>query len=395
MNNKMISHALVFTLFAVVLTSCSTTSPEEDPLKYTRKLTREGHASLYNNGAFQVPYTEIKLIPAGESAQDIAFEMMGMQARQSFLKSVKNAADAVYIVPEGSKLSLEYAKSIRSGGEQVGDSVTDVTRPVGMLIVDRSLDVGKDITLNAWDLGKKTADEIEYYGITIEKGGVSGGGHIADYMTDTGTQLIGESWDIAKNISKKSNTGAKKSLLYASDEFIKGYVAVPEKMSQRGSDIAEAAELSNFTEGMVDANTTREEYSKVMTDLVVDATGSYVDDVKESFNKAGEAFSESVGVTGFGLAILKSSRWVLQGVLWDGLVKPVTKIGAGSVGYIAVNLAAFPAMVVVQEGIAVTNLAIEVTWNTVGATYDLVAPSAKAAVASIYSLFQFTAGNVV
>ncbi|MDH5613361.1 MAG: hypothetical protein OEY66_12995, partial [Gammaproteobacteria bacterium] len=76
-------------------------------------------------------------------------------------------------------------------------------------------------------------------------------------------------------------------------------------------------------------------------------------------------------------------------------VKPVTKIGAGSVGYIAVNLAAFPAMVVVQEGIAVTNLAIEVTWNTVGATYDLVAPSAKAAVASIYSLFQFTAGNVV
>lgn len=388
-------HVLMVLLLSLVLTSCSTTSPEHDPLKHTRKLTREGHASLYNNGAFQVPYTEIKLIPAGESAQDIAFEMMGMQARQSFLKSLKNAADAVYIVPEGSKLSLEYAKTIRSGGEQVADSVTDVTRPVGMLIVDRSIVTGKDITLKAWNLGKKSADEIHYYGVAIEKGADSGGGEIADYMTDAGTKIIKQSWDLAKNISDKSNTGAKKSLLYATDEFIKGYVAVPEKMSKHASNIAEAAELSYFTEGVTDANATREEYSKVMTDLVVDATGSYVDDVKESFNKAGEAFTESVGVTGFGLAFLKSSRWVLQGVLWDGLVKPVSKIGAGSVGYVAVNLAAFPAMVVVNEGIAVTNLAVEVTWNTVGATYDLVAPSAKAAVASIYSLFQFSAGNVV
>ena len=381
-------------LFSFLLTSCSTTGSADDPLKYTRKLTKEGHASLYNNGAFQVPATEIKLIPAGESATDLAFEMMGMRARQSFLTSIKNAADSVYLIPKGSKLSLDYAKNIQSGGEQVAEGVTNVTRPIGVLIVDRSIYTGKQLTLEAWDLGKKSAIEMNRYGIAIEKGGVRGGEIIADTMTDVGTRVIKKSWALTKNISDVSNTAAKKSLLYASDEFIKGYVAVPGKLSRRAKDVAGAAELSDFTEGVTDANTIREEYSEVMTDLVVDAAGSYVDDVKESFNKAGEAFTESVGVTGFGLALLKSSRWVLQGILWDGLIKPVTKLGAGSVGYIAVNLAAFPVMVVVNEGVAVTNLAVEVTWNTVGATYDLVAPSTKAAVASIYSLFQFTAGNV-
>jgi len=386
--------AFFLMLFSFVLTSCSTTGSAEDPLKYTRKLTKEGHASLYNNGAFHVPGTEIKLIPAGQSASDLAFEMMGLHARQSFLKSLKNAADSVYLIPKGSKLSLDYAKNIQTGGEEIAEGVTNITRPVGVFIVDRSYFAGKKVTLKAWDLGKKTAAEIDRYGVALEQGSIKGGNMIADSMTDLGSATIKKSWGITRSISHTANTAAKKSLLYASDAFVKGYVAVPGKLSHRAKDIAGAAELSDFTKGIADANTIREEYSDVMTDLVVDATGSYVDDVKESFNKAGEAFTESVGVTGFGLALLKSSRWVLQGILWDGLIKPVTKLGAGSVGYIAVNLAAFPVMVVINEGVAVTNLAVEVTWNTVGATYDLVAPSTKAAVASIYSLFEFTAGNI-
>ena len=142
-------------LFTFSLTSCSTTNTADDPLKYTRKLTTEGHASLYDNGAFQVPYTEIKLIPAGKSTSELAFEMMGLRARQSFLKSLNNAADSVYLIPKGTRLSRDYAKNIQKGGEQVAKGVTDVTRPVGVLIIDRSLYTGKKLTLEAWDLGKK------------------------------------------------------------------------------------------------------------------------------------------------------------------------------------------------------------------------------------------------
>jgi len=389
-NTKATSCILLF----LTVTACSTTTTNDDPLQYTRKLVKQGHTSLYDNGAFQVPYTEIKLIPAGESATNLAFEMMGMQARQSFLTSLKNAADSVYIVPTGSKLSLDYAKTVKSTGDQLGESVTDISRPVGTLIIDRSIDTGKNITLKAWDLGKKSAAEIKHYGIAVEKSTESVGDELSSSLTTAGMSTIRSSWSIGKNISEKSTIAAKKSLFYAGDEFIKGYVAVPEKISSRAKDIADASELSNFTSAVVEANTTREQYSHVMTDLITDTAGSYTDDVQQSFKKAGDSFRDSVGVTGFGLALLKSSRWVLQGILWDGLVKPISKLGAGSVGYIAVNLTAFPAMVIVKEGIAVTNLAIEVSWNTLGATYDLVAPSAKAAVASVFSLFEITAGNL-
>ena len=391
---KRINNATIVALFSFLLASCSTTDPKDDPLKYSRKLIKEGHASLYNNGAFKVPFTEIRLIPAGSSAQELALDMMGLHARQSFLKSLKNAADSIYIIPAGSKLSLQYAKNIQQGGNKIGDELTGVTRKAGTLIIDRSLSTVKNLTLNAWQFGKKTASAMYQYGIGIEQGAKRTGDKIADAMTDKGTDTIKQSWDVAKKVSNTSNTAAKKNLLYASNTFIKGYVAVPRKLSSRAKEVAAAADLDNFSGGVIKANYKREKYSKVMTNLVADGAGNYASDVKKSFSKAGESFSDSVGVTGFGLAFLKSTRWVLQGILWDGLVKPISKIGAGSVGYLAVNLAAFPAMVIVNEGIAITNLAIEVSWNTLGASYDLVAPSAKAAVASIYSLFQFTVGNV-
>src|SRR3990172_5830008 len=90
---------------SLLLTFCAT-PPKDDPLKNTKKLVKEGHVSLYNNGAFRVPNTQISLIPAGPSALELAGEMAGIRARQSFETSVKRAADSVYIVSEGTKLSF-------------------------------------------------------------------------------------------------------------------------------------------------------------------------------------------------------------------------------------------------------------------------------------------------
>ena len=389
------STAFLFLLGALLLSSCSTTHPNDDPLKYSRKLIKQGHTSLYNNGAFKVPFTEIKLIPAGKSAKDTALELMGFHARQSLLQSLQNAAESIYIVPAGTKLSLKYAKNIQRGGKQLATGVSDFTRAKGTMLIDRSIAAGKDITVKSWQFGKKTATAMSKYGIAIEEGAIKTGDAISHHMTNEGKEAIRQSWTLTKKISDKSNTSAKRSLLYASNEFIKGYVAVPKKLSHRAKQIADASDLDNFVGGITNANRHRKKYSKYMTDIVTNTAGEYVENVKGSLNKASNSFSDSVGVTGFGLAFLKSTRWVLQGILWDGLVKPVSKIGAASVGYMAVNLAAFPTLVIINEGIAITNLAIEFSWNTVGSSYDLVAPSAKAAVASIYSLLQFTVGNTV
>lgn len=394
-NNKVSFTTLLISGVCGLLIGCSTMqADDEDPLKYSRKLIKEGHSSLYHHGAFEVPNTRIKLIPAGPEPLELAGEMMGMRARQAFTTSVKNAADAVYLVPAGSKLSLEYGKDIFQGGQNIGSSVTDVTRPSGTWVVSRSSEFGKKILLDSWQHGKSSAHVVDELGVGIEKGALKTGDVINTSSSTAGKEIIGSSFKGARKLSHASTHGAKKSLLYAGNRFIKGYAAVPEKLGERAEAMGDAVAIDNFTEGWVRSNERRAEYSVTFTELLGDTVSNYTENVGESFKKAGEAFDDTVDVSGFSFALLKSVRWVLQGLLWDGLVEPAAKLGAGSVGYVAVNAVAFPAMVIVEEGIAVTKLAVEVTWNTAGAVYDLVAPTAVSAVAAIYSVFQFTGGNL-
>ena len=150
--NKLVNNVakivpVIFVFF--MLFSCSTAVTEDDPLKYSKKLIKQGHVSLYDNGAFKVPQTQIKLIPAANTPIELAGEMMGIRARQSFLTSLNNAADSVDLIPAGSQLSLEYATNIKTQAEQAGDSVTSFTRPVGILLADRSVDFGVYVALES------------------------------------------------------------------------------------------------------------------------------------------------------------------------------------------------------------------------------------------------------
>ena len=106
-NNFYINKKIATAITIIFLASCTTaTEKKDDPLKYSKKLIREGHGTLYDNGAFEVPYTQIKIIPAGKEPLELAKEMAGMRARQAFLTSIKNAADSIYIIPAGCGTSV-------------------------------------------------------------------------------------------------------------------------------------------------------------------------------------------------------------------------------------------------------------------------------------------------
>ena len=321
-------------------------------------------------------------------------ELMGLRARQAFLRSIKNAADSIYLIPRGSELSLEYAKKIQATGDAIGDNITDVTRTSGTLLIKRSTVTGGKLVLDSWRFGARTGRAMYDYGIELEDDIIAGGSRLASDSGKSGINTIVSSWDMAGDIASSSSKGAKESLLFAGNQFVKGYAAVPHKYKQRGQDITEAAQLKNFADAMQLPNDTREVLSEGFTELIGDTTRDYGRNVQRSLNNAGQALDESSDI-GFGLAFLKSVGWVLQGVLWDGLISPISKLGVGSVGYVTVNFGIYPAMVVISEGLAVTNLAVEVSWNSAGAVYDLVAPSAVSAVASLYSVFQFTGGNAL
>ena len=106
--------AKCLTIFVTMsITSCATTG--DDPLKNTKKLAREGHLSLYRNGAFNVPSTSITLIPPAPSTYEFATELMGLRARESFLLALKRASESVYIVSEGAELTFSVAENIKIG----------------------------------------------------------------------------------------------------------------------------------------------------------------------------------------------------------------------------------------------------------------------------------------
>jgi hypothetical protein len=84
---------------------------------------------------------------------------------------------------------------------------------------------------------------------------------------------------------------------------------------------------------------------------------------------------------------------VLQGLLWDATVEPVAKTTGAALGYLSVNLMAFPTVVLVKEGVATTHLAVQVTLDTAKTGYDVVAPTAIAAVAGVYAAADMAASH--
>ena len=515
-------------LSAVLLSAgCATTKDgsaskdSEDPLKYTKKLVAEGHATLYNNGAFEVPYTEIKLIPPGPDTLALVSELAGMRARQSFEESIRKAADSVTIVADGTKRTYELNKDIGAIGREAARAIDQSMTESGRVIVYRSTELGKSIVGRSWDTsvglvkskpglsviqssrkggeqiiesGVSTGDQIiegsvssgkgiiaggvasgnkiiEGSAVTgdrlmegaagnrIKEGGVAAGDRLVE--SDAGKRIIKEgiasggrlmegaageriieggvaagdqivkgsreskrsiiagssetgaaiasggsamgdkivsgSLDAAKDLSTSSIDRSGRAFRYAGTSFIKGYAAVPQKVKKRVDTSGANLRGLNIVAIAGAENEWRSEWSEKTINLLGGTLGDYPTTATASFRKAGQEMSENYKTQGVSLSVLKSLGWILQGILWDATIEPIAKTTGAALGYLSVNLVAFPTVVLVKEGLATTQLAVQVTVDTAKTGYDIVAPTAIAAVAGVYgvadlAVFQPAAG---
>jgi hypothetical protein len=399
---------ILLALFAMTAAGCATKKTGDDPLKYTKKLVAEGHASLYNNGAFEVPNTKIKLIPPGPETTELVAEMMGARALQSFEKSVKQAAESVTVVAEGTQASYRFAKEIHKGTDAIAGEIHSRAKENSTLIIYKSTDLGKEIIGNSWDTskhlwqyrpkagpavikagresGNKIMDEGSRAGDQIVSGSRESGAAIIDQGSKAGDKLVSDSLESAASMSKSSIDRSGSAMRYAGQKFVKGYAAVPKRMKQRGSELGMSLSRMDPVTIVKESNEFRKEWSGKTVDLVSMTVTNYPQDATSSFRKAGQELSEGYRTTGLSLSVLRSLRWVLQGILWDATIEPAAKVTAASLGYIGVNFVAFPTMVVVREGVATTRLALDVTWDAAGTGYDIVAPTVIAAVAGVYGV---------
>jgi hypothetical protein len=417
-------------LLALTAVGCAAKKTGDDPLKYTKKLVVEGHSSLYNNGAFEVPNTKIKLIPPGPETTELVAEMMGVRALQSFEKSVNQAAESVTVVSEGTQASYRFAKDIHRGTDAIAKDIHSWTKESSTLVLYKSTDLGKEIIGNSWDTakhlmryrptagpaviragreagnrimdeGSKAGDRMvsgsiesgaaireqgSKAGDRMVSGSIESGAAIREQGSEAGDKLVSGSLESASSMSRSSIDRSGDALRYGGRKFVKGYAALPKKTKERVEGLGTSLSRMNPVAIVQDHHEFRKEWSGKAVDLVSMTFTNYPADATVSFKKAGKEMSEGYRTTGLSLAMLRSLRWVVQGLLWDATIEPAAKMTAASLGYIGVNFVAFPTMVVVEEGVATTRLALDVTWDTAGTAYDIVAPTAIAAVAGVYGV---------
>ena len=383
----------VLALFLLIVVGCAST--QGDPLQNTKKLVAQGHASLYQNGAFEVPNTSIRLIPAGPDTFELVGELMGMRAQQSFQRSIKNAADSVYIVSEGTKLTYRMAKGVHEETGAVADHINRFSRKNSTLLVSRSSALGTAIIGKSWDISKSMYKGKKRTGDAIIEGTDKAGKVIRDVGTEQGKDVAKLSFGAAKEISSSGTSRAKQTFSFAGKSFVKGYALVPSRMKARGKAIGKRAEEANPLNVVQKDNKLRKQWSQHSLDLLSRTFQDYTKNISGSFNKAGKELDGEYKTTGVSLSALKSIRWLLKAILWDATVQPAANISAACVGYIGTNVVVYPTMVVVREGVATTKLALEVTWDTAKTGYDIVAPTGVAAVAGVIGLVDYTGSQAL
>ena len=367
---------------------------EQDPLHNTKKLAAEGHATLYHNGAFQVPMTTIHLIPPGPSALEFAAELAGMRARQSFLESVKHARESADLAKAGVERSVSAAGAINRGAETVARETRGITR-LGGGAMSAAPGVGSSI------IAVSVSRAGPAYSGTREVGE-----KVAESALETGREMSGATDRAASAVMSGTIAGAgavsggtlamsRRHASFAAERFLKGYAAAPGKVGERAGAMADAASLSKFATAFERSGEWRSNTSAEFADVMLDVARNYAHDVGSSFGSASDEIGKGARESGPTLAVLKSLRWVLQGIFWDATIKPVTKMTAGTLGYVAVNGVAYPALITVNEGAVVANLAVQVAWNSAAATYDITAPTATAAVAGLFSAGELVGGQAL
>lgn len=329
-----------------LITSCA--SHKSDPLKNTKKLVSEGHASLYQNGAFQVPATKIKLIPPGPDAISFAKELTGFKAKESFFRYINEVKATTVTIYESGKKTYKLSKEV---DREISDSLSSIAPKLksdSIVILNSSFATSKQIAGKSWEYSKEVYADIKKSGKDIN----------TSLSEAEFTQGDFDSW---KN-------------------FIQGYVQLPENLERRKQKISKSLTLGQFADDFKYSNEFREKASGATTYLISDSFKTYAEDINDSLSRARQGEANEFGYT---FAILRSLRWVVDGIVWQGVIKPFGKLTAGAIGYTLANGLVYPVYVVTKTGATTTQIAVQVIRQTGSGVIELMAPTAELAMSSL------------
>ncbi len=371
---------IFFILLAVL--SC-TARDKDDPIKNTRRVVTAGHKSLYENGAFEVKGTSIKLIPSFDEAEIIVAGKRFGLAKKAFSDNLKRARESVYILKEGREISLKAGEKISKEGTEIAKALQSSATDEGIYIISKSAASGYGLIGTSFKSGKDSHDSvIEESVILKEKMN-----KFADSLSESDFPAPDrpEFSERAKEYKKEFKDGV--------DSFVIGYVDMGDyfaktledskrNLSEGGSAREKLSELNDFISGM----------NSSLTSDLKEVFITYGDDTKKEFSNSRQEIEKIADGEGIGFALSKAFFWATKGIVYDAGVKPFVKIGAVAVGYTAVN-SIWPVAIVGGAGMKVAKVLVEVVKVGASGVVYLVAPSAKFALAGLLGSAKFIAGE--
>ncbi len=364
----------------------------EDPLKNSKQLITKGHKSLYNNGAIKIPYTTMTFIPAGPSALEFAEELVGIRAHQSLLLSIQRAQESTKIISKGSMESARLGKIISDFGVEKAKLINEKLTEGSVYIVTEAKDWSKYYLLNSFKFSKKTSDELSRFSKSFKTDSFELANKIDKDLTLYSTSHFTQMQKKASKISNSSGKKSSKLLKKGFNQFIIGHATLGDEISKHYLAVTNSKTLDQFSDDHHEINKYRKEKSDKMLYFISDTIDEYDEGIKRSFKKAGKEFNKS-DEYGHTFATIKALRWVLQGIFWDGIIAPFGKVGAGALGYTLVNGVMYPVMLGAKEGVNTIEIASEVLFHTGAATFDVFAPTAAAALSTIFSGINYIGGK--
>ncbi len=335
-------------LLIILVLSCSHRSG--DPLANTKKLVKEGHVSLYQNGAFKIPTTKIKLIPPGPDALAFAKELSGVSAKASFERYLKEIANQYVTVYEGHKKTYSLARKVDKDIDKELNVLSRKLRKSSSLVLRKTFSVSSGFIGESINVAKVSFDEVSQAGEKI--------------------------------VEKTSGFRLDSAKFDGINSFVNGYVVFPEKLEKVNDRVKEKVSFNNYVQDFSKSSEFRENWSGKTTYLIKDSFSTYENDVSKKISHAGSELSKS-NEYGFTLQAMKSLVSVLDAILWEGVLKPVGKVTSGAVGYVMVNAVAYPVVLMTKSGTTTLNSAVEVVSAGAKSSYYLVAPTVELALSGL------------
>lgn len=361
----------------------------------TKKLAVAGHTTLYNSGAFAIPETTIYIVPPVPGCLKLAAQIAGQHAGHFFAVSITRARKSLDFARAGVKKTRNLAVVIQQGSRDIANAARAATR-FGAAKVSSTLQMIRKMVNEALSYSGKVFHSTMQSGVALAQGSLSAGEVISKRTRHASAKIWASTIYLARSTATTSRRAARRYVSSAREQFVKDYAALPAKLAGCIKNIAESVSLGKFFIAFQNANHKRAGRSRALFHLFINTSRSshYTNGIKSSFQKASRELSEKHD-TGYTFALLKSLRWVVQGILWDGAIKPVMILMSALLGFVIVNTVIFPVRLVVNEAVAVVLAVSQVISNSVVALYEMIAPSVAASAVGLFSAVVLVGGQVL